>query len=322
MEIGAKAYTILKSHIEKYPLLSHGSVTSQVRLPEVAEDIGHTLVHFLYTGTYETINSPLDATVSLVEREYERSVMVYHASRVYEILDLEILARKYIEYFGEAISISGIQHSTKMIFSNLPEDEVWLPDYLKGVLQQSFASNNSRFDFDHMPGVFDDHDSFNSALMRSVIEILASHVENLEKRPSLNSIGEPASTECLIADNQSIVPTECPALEEEAIHLPEEPAVEEPVPLSDEPAPEESVVKTLHGAETVATQVNPENSLVKTLFPSKNVYRDWAKLKPAQKARRVKTLKVRSLPIPDEEGVISIPVKTLLSPDFAISIKR
>ena len=153
MEIGAKAYTILESHIEKYPLLGHGSVTSQVRLPEVAEDIGHTLVHFLYTGTYETINSPLDATVSLVEREYERSVMVYHASRVYEILDLEILARKYIEYFGEAISISGILRSTKKIFSKLPEDEVWLPDYLKGVLQQSFASNNSRFDFDHMPGV-------------------------------------------------------------------------------------------------------------------------------------------------------------------------
>ncbi|KAJ5322368.1 hypothetical protein N7452_010657 [Penicillium brevicompactum] len=314
MEIGAKAYTILESHIEKYPLLGHGCVTSQVRLPEVAEDIGHTLVHFLYTGTYETINSPLDATVSLVEREYERSVMVYHAN-------------------------FHIRHPAfdKKIFSKLPEDEVWLPDYLKGVLQQSFASNNSRFDFDHMPGVFDDHDSFNSALMRSVIKILASHVENLEKRPLLNSIGEPASTECLMVDNQSIVPTECPALEEEAIPLPkepvleepavEEPAVEEPVleepnPLSDEPAPEESVVKTLHGAETVATQVNPENSLVKTLFPSKNVYRNWAKLTPTEEARRVKTLKGRSLPIPDEEGVISIPVKTLLSPDFAISIKR
>lgn len=134
--------------------MSHGSVTSQIQLPDVDEDVGHTLVHFLYTGHYETINSPLDATVSLGEREYERSVMVYHASRVYEILDLEILARKYIEYFGEAITISSILRSTKKIFSKLPEDEVWLPDYLKGVLQQSFASNNSRFDFDHMPGVF------------------------------------------------------------------------------------------------------------------------------------------------------------------------
>lgn len=178
-----------------------------------------------------------------------------------------------------------------------------------------------------MPGVFDDHDSFNGALVRSVIEILASHVENLEKRPSLNSIGERASTECLMVDNQYIVPTECPALEEEAIPLPKEPVleetvIEEPVPLSDEPAPEESVVKPLHGAETVATQVNPENSLVKTLLPRETVYHNWEKLTPSRKTRRVKTLKGRSLPIPDEEGVISIPVKTLLSPDFAISIKR
>jgi len=136
----------LGSHIRKYPLLGRSfPPNTYITLSDIHGDVGHTLVHFLYSGTYETINSPLDENISYIEREYRRSVLVYHASRMYNITDLEILARKYIEHFDEAISTFEILRSIGEIFPKLPEDEVWLPSYVKKVLRRSFVSGNSRF---------------------------------------------------------------------------------------------------------------------------------------------------------------------------------
>jgi hypothetical protein len=181
--IGEKQYGILGSHIRKYPLLGHRSPQdTYITLPDIYGDVGHTLVHFLYSGTYETINSPLDENMSYFEREYQRSLLVYHASRKYNITDLEILARKYIEHFGEAISTFEILRLTGDIFSKLPEDEVWLPGYVRKLLQRSFVSGNSRFNIDELSGISKNYDSFSRVIMLSVIDILSSHIQCLEKR--------------------------------------------------------------------------------------------------------------------------------------------
>lgn len=60
--IGQEEYGVLGSHIQKFPLLGLNSSQygAHIELSDIHEDVGHTLVHFLYSGTYETINSPLD----------------------------------------------------------------------------------------------------------------------------------------------------------------------------------------------------------------------------------------------------------------------
>jgi len=76
-----KEYGILRSHIRKYPLLAHSCPQdTYVTLSDIHGDVGHTLVHFLYSGTYETINSPLEKNISYLEREYQRSVLIYHVA--------------------------------------------------------------------------------------------------------------------------------------------------------------------------------------------------------------------------------------------------
>jgi hypothetical protein len=61
-------------------------------MSNVDEDVGHTVVHFLYTGGYETVSSPLDESILDLAREYKRSVLVYHALRTWGPTDLKVLA--------------------------------------------------------------------------------------------------------------------------------------------------------------------------------------------------------------------------------------
>jgi hypothetical protein len=46
-------------------------------LHDIYEIAGHTLVHFLYSGEYETINVPLNEDTSDIAREYKRSIFIY-----------------------------------------------------------------------------------------------------------------------------------------------------------------------------------------------------------------------------------------------------
>jgi hypothetical protein len=64
-------------------------------LGDVDEDIGHSFVHFLYTGQHETLDSKCDHV-----KVYRKSVLAYQAARTYRLVDLEAVARKYIEHFN------------------------------------------------------------------------------------------------------------------------------------------------------------------------------------------------------------------------------
>lgn len=78
--IGHKEYGIPSGFLRSYRQLTQKSVGSQVVLDDIDEDVGHTLVHFLYSGSYETIGAAL-AEGTHVEREYRRSLSVCQASR-------------------------------------------------------------------------------------------------------------------------------------------------------------------------------------------------------------------------------------------------
>lgn len=60
---------------------------------DIDEDISHSLVHFLYTRDYKTIHSALNRDTSDIAREYQRSILIYLASRKYNLTNLKALAQ-------------------------------------------------------------------------------------------------------------------------------------------------------------------------------------------------------------------------------------
>lgn len=181
--VGRKKYGVPGYFLRKYPQFNHQSWDTSVLLSDVHEDVGHTLVHFLYSGCYETIDSPPDEEQSEIAREYRKAVLAYQASRTYKLSGLETLAKGYIEYFGAAMTTLDILQITRNTFAKLPEDETWLINHVKLCLQQLLASEQSKSDLDALYEVFGQEHSFESVMTKMMLEILSSrlcHRDNIE----------------------------------------------------------------------------------------------------------------------------------------------
>ncbi|KAB8213076.1 hypothetical protein BDV33DRAFT_84238 [Aspergillus novoparasiticus] len=127
LQIGRKEYSIPRCYLRAYPQFQIGSVNNPYpRLLDIDEDIGHTFVHFLYTGRYETLTSaPSKGTYDIL-KEFQRSIQVYSAALSYEIHGLETLAKKYIEILGRSVPIYSILHTSRTVFSKIPGDKIWI----------------------------------------------------------------------------------------------------------------------------------------------------------------------------------------------------
>ncbi|EAW24053.1 uncharacterized protein NFIA_036250 [Aspergillus fischeri NRRL 181] len=168
----SSTYMIPVCYIQKYfQFDSSLSWESHYKLSEVDEEVGHTIVHFLCTGSYETLRTASDSGLSNMATEYRRSMLVYHAARKYDLYDLEMYAKKYIKMFGESMSAFDSMEAARKIYSKLPQGEVWLPNYLHEQLRVAFLSDTNIFQREEFyDGVGEDPD-FDKAVMRMVVNI-------------------------------------------------------------------------------------------------------------------------------------------------------
>lgn len=164
----------MKSHIQKYPLLIEGDIHGAA---------GHTVVHFLYTGTYETIDSLLDGgywDVTSEEQEFQRSVYVYQASRSCNIPDLTKLAMEHIGKHRRGVTTPEILHWTAQIFPKLPKDERWLQSFVGAVLQRSAKIGDLEHGEDSPSMILGKNHPFREALYEYLFDYLHSTVECLK----------------------------------------------------------------------------------------------------------------------------------------------
>ncbi|PGG94985.1 hypothetical protein AJ80_10061, partial [Polytolypa hystricis UAMH7299] len=174
IHIGYKEYVIPRYYLQQHQLWN--SWSSSITLSDVDEDVGHTFVHFLYTGAYETLSSAPDPGVSCAVREYKRSVLAYHAARKHRLPELEVLSKKYIEHFGESISIFDILRAAGKAFSKLPDDEGWLLSHIKTKLQRAFESDETIFKCEEFNCGLGEDLAFCKAVLRTVIDIYSTQL--------------------------------------------------------------------------------------------------------------------------------------------------
>jgi hypothetical protein len=173
--IGNKGYGIPEIFLQKYPQFpARSRFTSSIILRDIHEDAGHTLIHFLYSGEYETINAPLDIDTSDIAREYKISILVYQAARQYGLATLEALAEKYIQRFGDTMSLPDILRETRDAFSTAPDQgETWLLYHLKIKLQHMLEEPaRIACTLDEIYSSLGQNFEFDSIVLKMVVEIL------------------------------------------------------------------------------------------------------------------------------------------------------
>ena len=158
---------------------------SIIELPDVDEDIGHTLVHYLYTGKYELLGLDVwDGKLS----KYQKSIRLYCVARKYGLGGLAKLAQNHTESVKKGktkgISIFNVLDIAKEVYGKLPDDEVWFPSYLKQEINVAYENDGGLFTSEAFLKRFGDRKKLDKFLLKCVVEIytdlLASATSPLE----------------------------------------------------------------------------------------------------------------------------------------------
>ncbi|KAL3456211.1 hypothetical protein BJX64DRAFT_48504 [Aspergillus heterothallicus] len=221
--IGNKRYGIPADFLESIPHFKKQldrKVARELVLDDVDEDIGHTLIHFLCTGRYETLYSG-----NSIATEYRRSALAYEVARRYGLRGLEDLARTHIKQFGPLVQLQVVLETVRDIFPNLPADEKWFKDYLKERLADSFNEDRDFFRQEELSKAISQSTVFERTIMQLTVDILFTRISELE------------------ATVDEIAPAKEPGDQSESEAEPEGQAVRVLEPLSEsevfpEPAPE------------------------------------------------------------------------------------
>ncbi|KAI2760069.1 hypothetical protein DTO006G1_5037 [Penicillium roqueforti] len=202
-------------------------------MSNVDEDIGHTVVHFLYTGGYETVSSPLDEGTSDLAREYKRSVLVYHASRTWGLTDLENLAKQKMQHLDEEVPILEMLRVMRDVFSSLPADENWLPGYIQGNLQRLLKPDDPGLGLCEFYNILGQDHQFDNAVMKMILKILSIRLFHMKDQHA-NILNGIISEESPL---QGPTPEEPEPVPEETYPEPDwpEPVPDEPESVPDEP---------------------------------------------------------------------------------------
>jgi hypothetical protein len=257
---------------------AQGWGSNSILLPDVDKSIGHALVHYLYTGTYQTLDDLNCSPAEQTHSEFKTAVLAYATAKKHELHGLEELAKDRIEHFGAEIDIHDVVETIKDDYSKLLGDSTWFLDYLKQKARAAFEVDHTVFTKVDFFGRIDDA-ALTKVLAKCVMELYEEKVTRMldaGNQPAPEVPGDCVSEvqdssfdvatmeECVLvediptsADEQSILeaPAEEPLVEEPSELLVEEPTellIEEPV---DEEFPTEDFpVQDIPVEEPVTTE--------------------------------------------------------------------
>jgi hypothetical protein len=160
------------------------------------------------------------------EIEYRRGILVYCTARLYEIDGLINHALATIVRFSKYLSIAQILDTTCDVYAKLPEDEVWLPTYLRTQLEIAFNLNESLFSCEEFLRHIGENATFSRALVKIMGNIYADKLTSATifgrslRQPQES--GQHAAEQLEEGPQEEAVPEDCLA-EEDFENLPPPP---------------------------------------------------------------------------------------------------
>ncbi|KAH8724415.1 hypothetical protein GQ44DRAFT_773049 [Phaeosphaeriaceae sp. PMI808] len=169
-----------------------GMVKGHVPMPELDEMAAHTLVHYLYTGSYQSMcaSSPIE---KVLVPSYKLDTCVYCAAVRYQLSGLAELAKDRIISFGRDLSISDVLITAKDAFPLLPENETWYPIYLEDAIKSAMIKDPEPFRRPEFITQVEGNSKLLQVVWRTVMSnyptpSVASKPENSKNRTSTNEV--------------------------------------------------------------------------------------------------------------------------------------
>lgn len=176
-------YTISEHLAEKIPGVANILRTREdgppINFVDVGEDIGHSVVHYLYTGQYQTIMAP---STSRRQTEYVQSVHIYSVALGYRIKGLDTLAKHYMLLFEDSVDIFQILSVARKEYGEIRNLDDWYPKYLVNKIQCAFEKDEDIFKQKEFSAILGEDAKFDQFLMHAVISLYSDKVSTLKER--------------------------------------------------------------------------------------------------------------------------------------------
>ncbi|KAK0638630.1 hypothetical protein B0T16DRAFT_227791 [Cercophora newfieldiana] len=162
----------------------HAAYESQLpELPEIPDDVGHILVHYLHTGTYESLKPKEEETPAKQISELRTSIRAYATARAYDLPELMRLAEKNIEKYGNTLTLPHLLEVTKEAHPTLSEADTWFLGYLKGRIRPHLEDPKALLTsnlLDQISSIL----SPNRVLLRTVLEMFCERITTRPEPPA------------------------------------------------------------------------------------------------------------------------------------------
>ncbi|PVH91842.1 hypothetical protein DM02DRAFT_702727, partial [Periconia macrospinosa] len=156
-------------------------------LPDVNANTGHVLVHYLYTGTYQTLYNKDTLPREETNIEFKQAISTYVAAKDCHLDGLKELAKQRVKQLGTEMSISDVFKSVEEDFSKLCDESAWFQDYMYEKVKAMFEQDYTAF---ARTGLFDctENVSLTKILAKFMVELYNDKIKrmiNLQQEQSI-----------------------------------------------------------------------------------------------------------------------------------------
>jgi hypothetical protein len=123
-----------------------------IQLPDVDKNTGHVLVHFLCTGTYQTLDNIEVSPEEEARVEFKRAFSAFVMANTYKLATLQQLAMNKIKLYGMRMTMFDIVDAIDEDFSTFSDSTTEFEDYLTTKAKDAFQKDYNVF-YDN--GIFD-----------------------------------------------------------------------------------------------------------------------------------------------------------------------
>ncbi|KZL63824.1 hypothetical protein CI238_12786 [Colletotrichum incanum] len=244
---------------------------NEIRIRDVPDEAGHVLVHYLYTGTWQTLHENHPQHDSKTSAHFETSVHVYAAARAYSLPGLAELAKENICQSADALPALEVIVLAAGACEFLLDDDSWFLAFIKlrvGHLFKEPASLNQSV----FLGCFRVNTPYSKILAETLVLICCENSLSLQSaesrdlsRPELSTVSETDATPSTDASHTTQYlasepsPEPAPDFETEpSVEVVAEPEPSLEVAAEPEPVAWADVVAEPEPTAEVATEPQPE----------------------------------------------------------------
>lgn len=158
------------------------SIPTTHHFNDIDAKLGHTIVHYFFTGTYEIIETREEDHLSTASLELQRAIEVSNVAGKYGLSKLQDLAAAQFKKHLESFAICDVLDAVANVPSLSPNHTTWLSTAIFKKLQQEYSKHDSFFTSERFKAYFGRNASLDLALLQCTVDILSNKITDLKSR--------------------------------------------------------------------------------------------------------------------------------------------